>query len=189
MNTKLSRFDQKASATSGALDLELPEQKLRDRLSMERERTDFDTDAVLKQLAQLVGWARLEPESPSMKPSEVRQQAEATVKIIDELLVRFGHMHPTLTMRLDEMLYKAFGQFAHNLTDQLEPGLHRMRAALRRAAADMAKEPSRPGPRGNWPALRDRVAELLRANSEPPVNKRESKALAADLLELCDLAK
>jgi len=185
--TKLSRKEKEAAVSGGALDFRIPEENLRQRL--QDEPATFDVDVVLDELAHHLAWARLTSAVAHMKPGKVREQAEHTVAVIDELIMRLDNMHPGIACMVDESLYRIGGEFCVNLRDRMAPDLYRLRSALRSAILTMEAEPVRPGPKGDRSALKATVAEILRANSEPSINAAEANALAADLLELCNLPK
>lgn len=185
--TKLSRKEKAAAVSGGVLDLQVPESKLRQRL--QDEPATFNIDTVLDEVAHHVAWARLTSSAAHMKPGKVREQAEHTVAVIDELIVRLDKMHPAIASMVDESLYRVGGEFCVDLRDRMAPDLYRLRSALHSAIRTMEFEPVRPGPKGGRSALRATVAKILRANSEPTINAAEAKALATDLLALCDLPK
>jgi hypothetical protein len=182
--TQLSKREKQAAVTSGVLDLNLPAE-IRQRL--ENDPQTFDIETVLEELAHKVAWVRLQYSPPSMKPSEVNKQAADTVMVIDELIARIDHMHPELVCVVDELLYRTRGEFGYNLSERIAPDLYSIRSSLEAAIQMRENEPVRTGPKGNWAALQESVAEILSRNSDRHINKVESKALAVELLDLCNV--
>jgi hypothetical protein len=183
--TKISKREKQAAVTSGVLDLNLPESEIRQRLV--NEPRTFYVETVLEELARKVAWLRLRCSAPRMKPSEVYKQAADTIAVIDELIARVDHMNPGLTCVVDELLYRTRGEFAFELRERFVPDLYSIRSALGAAIQMRENEPVRTGPKGNWAALQESVADILSRNSDPPINKAESKALAVELLDLCNV--
>jgi len=181
--TKITKREKQAAVTSGVLDLNLPESEIRQRL--ENDPRTFDIETVLEELARIVAWIRLRYSPPSMQPSEVYKQAADTIAVIDDLIARVDHMHPELVRVMDELIYQARGEFGFHLRERIAPDLYSIRSAL--GAAIQMKEPGRTGPKGDKTALKDSVVDILIRNSARPINKAESKALAEELLDLCNV--
>ena len=183
--TKISKREKQAAVTSGVLDLNLPESEIRQRL--ENDPRTFDIETVLEELARKVAWVRLSYSAPRMKPSEVYKQAADTIAVIDELIARVDHMHPGLVSIVDELLYRTRGEFSLDLRERIAPDLYSIRSALGAAMQMIESEPVRTGPKGDWAALKESVVDILSRNSDRSINKAESKALAIELLDLCNV--
>lgn len=183
--TMLSEREKQAAVTSGALDLEIPDAAIRQRL--ENEPRTFDTEAVLTELARKVAYERLRQSRPRLKPSQISDQAAATVAVIDELVNRVNHMHPSLEAVVNEILMRTQGEFVYQLSDRIAPDLYGLRSGLNVAIQMNKNEPVPTGPKGARKALKESVADILRRHSDPPISNLESKAVAVELLELCEI--
>lgn len=183
--TKITRTAKQASDTGGVLDFSIPEALLRQRLATDPKK--YDVDAILQELSHRVAWARLEASVPRMKPSEVSKQAKDTAAVIDELIVRINHIYPELESFVDEALYQARGEFVLDMRGRIEPDLYRLRGVMLSVAKTIDANPGQTGPKSAWPIMRDAIANTLRDHSEPQLDSRGAKALAAELLELCEM--
>lgn len=181
--TKISKREKQAAVTSGVLDLNLPESEIRQRL--ENDPRTFDIETVLEELARKVAWVRLRYSAPRMKPSKVYKQAADTIAVIDELIDRVDHMHPGLVSAVDVLLYQTRGEFILDLRERIAPDLYSIRSALNAVIQMKENESVRTGPKGDWVTLKESVADILSRNSDRPISKAESKALAVGLLDLC----
>lgn len=185
--TKLSPKEKAAAVSGGVLDFSMPETQLRQRL--QDEPSTVDVDVVLDELAHQVAWWRLTHAAPGIKPGAVCEQAEQTIAVIDELLVRLEHLHPRITQALDESLYRSCSEYGVNVKDRIAPDLHRLAVGLQSTIRALESEPVCTGPKGDWSALKGSVAGILRQNSDPQINQADANALAAELIGMCGLQK
>jgi hypothetical protein len=182
--TQLTKREKQAAINSGVLDYSLPE-SVRQRL--ENDSRTFDIETVLEQIGREVAWIRLQYSPPNMRPSEVNKQGVDTVAVIDELIDRIDHMHPDLAADMDELLYQSRGEFGPQLRERIAPDLYSIRSALVAAIQKRENELVRTGPKGDWAAKQIAVADILRNYAKGPISKAESKALAKELLNLCNV--
>lgn len=184
---KISRQEKRAARTGGVLDDRIPEAELREHLGRQVQRSgkarEFDLDKLLPEIANRVAWARLD--APRMEPAEIREQAEQTVAVLDDLLARFRHMHPDLDAWTNDALYRATGEFSSELVNRISPDLYRLRAALNAAAEKIEGRPGRK--RTAWEFTRDAIADALGEHSRPKLAKADRRELAGELIELCGL--
>lgn len=186
--TLLTRREKKAADLGGMLDDRIPEDAIRQRLA--NEGREFDTDAVLAELARQCAEIRFigRIEASDLEPREVVEQAQETAAVVAELLERLQHMHPDLDCRASEILFSSRQIGVHQLAERIKPDLYLLQAALMLAAGKIAKRPTRTGPKRNqWTHSRDALAGTLRTHSAPAIPKKDSRTLAAELLELCGL--
>lgn len=187
--TLLTRKEKAAADTGGWVDERIPHDLLRQRLMNEGGR-EFDIDAILPKIAYQVGWVRMtqKHDAAHMEPKEIAQQAKETVAVIDELLSRLQHLHPHLAAEADYILFKARKEFVLSIKQRVQPDLYLLRASINQACGVIQKRPVKTGPKRNgWMVARDAIAKLLREHSKPTIAAKTARALAVELLELCDL--
>ncbi len=186
--TQITPREKKAAHSGGCLDERIPAQQIRQRLA--DEPREFDVDAVLPVIANQAAWARMMAinESVRMTRGEVIQQARDTVEVIDELVARISNLHPDLACWATDALFKSGRDGFRNLTRRLKPDLSVLRAAVNHAGATVQRQPKRTGPKQNrWMIARDNIGRALREHSTPAIPTKAAKALAADLLQICEL--
>ena len=191
---RMTRAEKRAAITGGAVDDRIPEVALLRRLENEPD-WDFESGPILEAVARAAGRCRgfhvpSEPGGivpPRMEPAQVVEQARATVAVIDELRERLANLHPDIDCWANDALYRSQSTFIHELAQRIDPDLLRVRAAVDHAGRTLSSRKVRTGPKSEWTTVRESLMETLRDCSTPKIPKKDAKAPATDMLELCGL--
>jgi hypothetical protein len=184
---KLTRQEIAASPQGGWIDERVPVEDVRQLLTRE-PRVTFDTQSLLVDLGRIAGHARLMRDVVRLERDQKAAQARETVAVIDELVQRLLHMDPHVEALATDLLYNAEKVSVLWVRQRIAPDLYLLRAALAGAATTIENKPSRTGPRPTWwTRARDDLTQALLDRATPRLAKKAAKALAVEILALCEL--
>lgn len=187
--TRMTKREKNAASIGHVLNERMPNKVLQQLQRLLPVGIDADTksrimDAVVRAAGEYRFWQG--GAVHNLEPQQVRDQAQSTVDVVDELLSRLRHMHWEVRALADADLYRLNQDTVTTVASRLEPELFRLRTALARTAANLNEQRL---PKGRRPsAARDKALRAIfqAVCSAKVMGVEQARSLAGQLLKLAE---
>ncbi len=188
----LSRLTKKEKLAAAMLpeiqQFTIPDRAITVRLKKE-ENVTFDFAKIIPDIRAIVDFVNTADKLPSveLKPRERIKQASDLVALIDEIALRLEHIDGRLYSEIDQHCYRQYAEHFFMLKGDVNAAQAKVRECVSSAIKQLKLKKPKSGPKVKLrTSVLKIIAESLQKNSTPAFNQKSARALAREILDLCD---